>query len=88
MVLAGGMLPVVGCGTGVGVGIPCGNANPDPCICGRPSSSAQERAACDFKQACEKAGGIWEPGPTPTGACQTDAGIDGPAPVTPDGGNG
>jgi|KBSMisStaDraftv2_1062788.scaffolds.fasta_scaffold1321580_2 hypothetical protein len=69
MVLAGGVL-FAGCsssslgpgnpGTG-GTGIPCGNANPDPCICGRPEASAQAAAQCQGEMDCEADGGVWNP---------------------------
>jgi hypothetical protein len=78
MTLAGGMLPVAGCspsGLGGGGGVPCGNANPDPCICDRPSSNAMWKAACDAKTACEKIGGSWISAGY-TGACEVDAGAD------------
>ena len=38
---------------------PCGNANPDPCICGRPDASASNAALCDQKMTCQKIGGVW-----------------------------
>ena len=38
-------------------GVPCGNANPDPCICNRsPPDSPQ----CEAEDACQKQGGTWE----------------------------
>jgi len=42
-------------------GVPCGNANPDPCICGRPDRSPVSKDLCDAKLACEASGGFWEP---------------------------
>jgi hypothetical protein len=88
--LAGGMLPLLGCGSGTTPGgIPCGNANPDPCICDRPATSAEFRAECDAKNACESTGGTWVPGPTPSGACETDGGSGGDAtPGSDDGAGG
>jgi len=56
--------------------IPCGNANPDPCICGRPESSPQAKMLCDDKMACEAAGGVWEPFVVVDPA--VDAGVGGP----------
>jgi hypothetical protein len=41
------------------MGIPCGNANPDPCICDRPLGDPTAAAACAAKQACEAAGGTY-----------------------------
>ncbi|MFL5305336.1 MAG: hypothetical protein ACJ8F1_08985 [Polyangia bacterium] len=38
---------------------PCGNANPDPCICGRPDASAGSAALCEQKMTCEAGGGVW-----------------------------
>lgn len=76
MVLAGGMLAGAGCGIG-GVSIPCGNANPDPCVCDRPSSSSAAAEACSEKRTCEKAGEVWQPGTGEWGAggkCAKDAG--------------
>lgn len=39
----------------------CGNANPDPCICGRPDHDPQARAECDAEKACEAMGGTYDP---------------------------
>ncbi len=58
ILLAGGALTVSACGV-VG-GTPCGNANPDPCVCGRPQASAASAAACSQKQACEAQGGSFD----------------------------
>jgi hypothetical protein len=63
MVLAGGAL-FAGCkdnvgGTGGFPGVPCGNASPDPCICGRPEESAAAFAECQSEKACNADGGIW-----------------------------
>jgi hypothetical protein len=38
-------------------GIPCGNANPDPCICGRPQASPEAKELCDATTACVAMGG-------------------------------
>jgi hypothetical protein len=89
MTLAGGMLSAAGCGgnglPGVGASIPCGNANPDPCICNRPAASADAKAQCDAKKACERLGGTWisysvtdNTGTHPP-HCETDGGADGDA---------
>lgn len=43
-----------------GFQIPCGNANPDPCICDRPKADPAMAAACAAKIACEAMGGTWE----------------------------
>jgi hypothetical protein len=49
LLAAGGAL--AGCS-----GTPCGNANPDPCICGRmPESTAQ----CTAENSCRGDGGVW-----------------------------
>src|SRR5438067_4442835 len=49
--------------------IGCGNANPDPCICGRPDHDPQARAECDAEKACEAMGGTYDPysSPAPDG---------------------
>ena len=69
MVLAGGVL-VGGCGSGAlgggaggtgGITIPCGNANPDPCICGRPEASAAAAASCQAEMDCQAIGGVFIP---------------------------
>jgi hypothetical protein len=44
-------------GTGGGFSIPCGNANPDPCICGRPEASAAAADLCARSMACKAVGG-------------------------------
>ncbi len=65
--LAGGAVAMSGC-----FGTPCGNGNPDPCICGRPSESAENRAACDAQTACEASGGTFDP----TAPAPADGGPD------------
>lgn len=55
--------------------IPCGNANPDPCICGRPDTSAVAAANCTQKRACESAGGVWSYF-QPSCSINVDAGVD------------
>jgi hypothetical protein len=37
----------------------CGNANPDPCICDRPSWGSPWRELCVDKTACEARGRWW-----------------------------
>jgi hypothetical protein len=63
IVLAGGSLAAasLGCIGSSGGDIACGNANPDPCICGRPGASAQLAAECVQEQACEADGGTYNP---------------------------
>jgi hypothetical protein len=56
LLLAGGALAIGGCPL-----IPCGNANPDPCICGRPDEDQTAKMHCDQKRACEADGGTWDP---------------------------
>src|SRR5690242_14309091 len=73
MILAGGVL-AAGCEINR---FPCGNANPDPCICDRPSSSSGAAEACSEKRTCEKAGGVWQSGMGEWGSggtCEHDAG--------------
>jgi hypothetical protein len=41
--------------------IPCGNANPDPCICDRPKASVEAKALCDAQMACKAMGGRFDP---------------------------
>jgi hypothetical protein len=38
-------------------GIPCGNADPDPCICGR---SPPDTPRCRAEQQCDDSGGFWQ----------------------------
>jgi len=60
--LAGGALSLASCGDPLGLnGVPCGNANPDPCICGQPENSAEAKAQCNAKLAYQTAGGAWYP---------------------------
>jgi hypothetical protein len=53
LVAAGGALG--GCNGGGGP--PCGNANPDPCICDRSPANSQQ---CVAERNCTAAGGSWE----------------------------
>lgn len=86
LLLAGGTMAALGCsditndGSG---GVPCGNANPDPCICGRPNASDAAAALCDEAKACQSQGGAFEPftvnepdGGVVTLNCAPDAGSD------------
>jgi hypothetical protein len=57
LALAGGALAIGGCSSG----FPCGNANPDPCICGRPDSDPVAKMQCEQKRACVADGGTWDP---------------------------
>jgi hypothetical protein len=52
----------------------CGNANPDPCICGRPDSDPVAKMQCTEKRACEAEGGVWNP----TEIIAVDGGITAP----------
>ena len=77
MALAGGVL-TAGCNN---FGFPCGNANPDPCVCDRASSSSAAAEACSEETACQKAGGVWQPGTGEWGTggkCEHDSGTTSP----------
>jgi hypothetical protein len=39
----------------------CGNANSDPCICGRPEASAAAADQCAQSRVCQSQGGYWDP---------------------------
>ena len=64
----------------------CGNADPDPCICGRPEASATAAMECEGEIACQAQGGAWQAYNTqePDGAIVSphcifpDAAVDGP----------
>jgi hypothetical protein len=43
------------------VGGGCGNASPDPCICGRPDANDRSAAECQAEMACQAQGGTWQP---------------------------
>jgi len=75
ILMAGGALVAGGC-TSDASGIPCGNANPDPCICGRPAQSASAKALCDEQTACQAQGGIFDPSTCVN--CASDGGVVGP----------
>jgi hypothetical protein len=89
LLLAGGAvaaLGAAGCSSDDdGGGVPCGNANPDPCICGRPEASQEGNLACNLEKTCQQKGGTYFPGTTEqadgatvTNACVfPDAGADG-----------
>jgi hypothetical protein len=74
----------------------CGNADPDPCICGRPDASAVFAQDCEGEIACQAEGGSWLAYPTqaPDGAIVSphcilpDAGVDGPRAVGIDAASG
>jgi hypothetical protein len=71
-------------GTG-GIGFPCGNANPDPCICGRPEASAAAADLCALSMACNAVGGeLLYSGMAVSPICERDGGVvdlsDGAAP--------
>jgi hypothetical protein len=87
LVCAGGT--VTGCTDHAG--IPCGNANPDPCVCDRTPANAPQ---CVAEAACRAHGGSWfgypngDPGTQVTGSClgyPLDAGIDAPVDAALDG---
>jgi hypothetical protein len=63
-------------------GIPCGNANSDPCICGRPEAGPDEAALCTQEQACRAAGGQFDP----TTFTAADGTVTGPHCILADGG--
>jgi hypothetical protein len=50
--------------------IPCGNANPDPCICGR-TPDPDHNPQCIAEKACTDEGGFW----VFDGSNGTDAGV-------------
>jgi hypothetical protein len=70
LVLLGGAIGAAGCQNG----LPCGNANPDPCICGRPDSDPTLRAECNAEQACEADGGLY----VSYGVTELDGAVVGP----------
>jgi hypothetical protein len=100
MILAGGAFSLTACGGGLNqtgpdgplVGGGCGNASPDPCICGRPDANADAAAACDAQLACQAAGGTYIPyyasdsaGVTTPPHCVFDGGAGPDAAPTSDG---
>ena len=84
LILAGGALAVAGCSSSLpgGGGMagslasPCGNANPDPCICGRPDANATAATQCDQKLSCEADGGTWIPWYSSVDGAQVDPHCD------------
>jgi hypothetical protein len=72
LILAGGAFAVTGgcssaslssgkdAGQDVFIGGGCGNANPDPCICGRPEASAAAAMECAGEIACQAQGRVWQ----------------------------
>jgi hypothetical protein len=92
---AGGSLATGGAGgtsaTGGGFMFPCGNASPDPCICGRSDGNAALMDLCTEKQQCLDHGGQWayvftSAGGVTTGSCSTDGGTLGAGDASSDGG--
>ncbi|MEA2700538.1 MAG: hypothetical protein QOI66_4809 [Myxococcales bacterium] len=76
LLLAGGTVASVGYGaTGCLPIFPCGNANNDPCICGRPDQSAQLKAECDEKTQCVEKGGQWKTYFPPDGGGMSDGSV-------------
>jgi hypothetical protein len=70
--------------------IPCGNANPDPCICGRSPPGSEQ---CIAEQSCRDNGGEWvflenppasDAGGTLWGHCETPGCCDGGIDALPD----
>jgi hypothetical protein len=47
----------------------CGNANYDPCICGRPEASAISAVECQQETACQAQGGLWGVNSLTSSAC-------------------
>ncbi len=86
LILAGGALAVGGCssslpnggGTAGSLALPCGNANPDPCICGRPDANAIAAMQCDQKLACQADGGTWSPWYSSVDGAQIEPHCDAP----------
>jgi hypothetical protein len=87
LLLAGGTLAVIGCSSqsndATTDNVPCGNANPDPCICGKPDASAAAAALCDEEKACQAQGGTFDAfteteadGSVSNPHCLLDAGTD------------
>ena len=68
---------------GIFIGGGCGNANPDPCICGRPDASEVSAMQCDQKIACEADGGMWNPYMNSVDGAVTPPHCE---PIVPDGG--
>ena len=73
LVCAGGALTAIPA-CGIPGGVPCGNANPDPCICGRMPADSP---TCKAEAACEHEGGYFDPfDPAPAGV-DAGAGVQG-----------
>jgi hypothetical protein len=74
----------------------CGNADPDPCICGRPEASAAAAVDCAGEIACQAQGRVWyqvsytlPDGAVVRPSClPADGGIDGPRTVGSDAASG
>ncbi len=64
----------------------CGNADPDPCICGRPEASAVSAMECAGEIDCQAGGGVWDAvtigqpdgSVVPPHCVLPDAAVDGP----------
>jgi hypothetical protein len=83
IVLAGGTLGVAACSTSHEIG-GCGNANPDPCICGRPETSAAAAEECRVYTECQEAGGQYSSG----GRYEADGAVEPPTCVIDGGSDG
>jgi hypothetical protein len=99
LILAGGAFAVTsGCSSASGqhVLIGCGNADPDPCICGRPEASAAAAMECQGEIACQAQGRVWQAYSIaqPDGAIvlpyclPADGAVDGPRTVGSDAASG
>lgn len=76
LVLAGGAVAATACSSSSSApadNVPCGNANPDPCICGRPDADAQQAALCKEETSCQAAGGVFDP--STCSNCAPDGGV-------------
>jgi hypothetical protein len=90
MIMAGGVFSFSACGSSHGANppsFPCGNANADPCICGRAGNSPDAAQLCD---ACLTNGGQWLPATSTTqpGLCAGGADAGGGADADAAGGGG
>jgi hypothetical protein len=62
LLFVGSTLAIPGCSSSGGAppsGFPCGEANADPCICGRPDADPREAALCAEENACQADGGVF-----------------------------
>ncbi len=104
LILAGGAFAVTGgCSSSALVGngpadgaldfagqVGCGNANYDPCLCGRPEASATYAAECEQEKACQAQGGLWSTKDLTSTSCTLPDGavVDTPLPAAADAGRG